>query len=162
MKQASYEDLVSGARAREDMLSLVFAGVISRAIAEGRQPLIRGLSENRFRRLLNEYFPEFEIANGNALPGAADSEAFAKLVSFLIERRSEPTEQRAWLAYAVASCAMAPGVLWQEMGLPGPQLLDDLMRVHFPSIVAENRGSTEWKSLLMRAQDQRGMVSDRQ
>jgi nitrogen fixation protein NifQ len=158
MSQASYDKLLSGARTRDDLLCLAFAGVISHAIAAHRLPIIRGLSENRFRRLLNEYFPEVEIENGvgaEDLPGAA---AFAGLVALLIASRVEPTEQRAWLSYAIASSAMAAGELWREMGLPGPQLLDDLMRENFPALAAANDGPLDWKTTLHRLRCARGGV----
>lgn len=148
MKQPSYETLLSNARARDDLLALVFAGVISLAIAADRRPIIRGLSENRFRRLLNEYFPEVEIENGAAAKDLPDADVFAGLVSLLLDNRIEPTEQRAWLSYAIASSAMGHGLLWQEMGLPAPHVLGDVMLEHFPALAAANSDGREWKAFL--------------
>jgi hypothetical protein len=158
MNESSYDKLLSSARRRDDLLSLAFAGVISHSIATRQQPIIRGLSENRFRRLLNEYFPEVEMENGATpadLPGAT---AFAGFVALLIDSRIEPTEQRAWLSYAIAAAAMAPRELWREMGLPGPQLLADLMQEHFPVLAAANENKLDWKTFLHRLRCERAGV----
>lgn len=99
--------------------TIAFAGVIDEALQTGRQPLIQELSENRFQKLLNEYFPGLVLVNGETVPGpcAADDE-FHDLVNLLLEFRAEPSKPAAWLCYAIASAAMGENHLWQDMGLP--------------------------------------------
>ena len=54
------------ARARRpgDPATLAFAGVIDQALRASRQPLIRGLSESCFQKLLEEFFCGLSFANG--------------------------------------------------------------------------------------------------
>ena len=148
MQRSEYDALLAAARVRDDLLSLAFAGAISRALAENRRPIIRGLSEGRFRRLLNEYFPEVEIGNGDCDALKPDASRFAGFVETLLQHRREPTEQRAWLSYAIASAAMEAGPLWNQLGLPTELLLDDLMLENFPALAARNASGVEWKAFL--------------
>ncbi len=150
MTRPSYDDLISGARSRDDLLALAFAGVISRSLAADRSPLIRGLSESRFKRLLNEYFPEFEIPNGQPEGRRQLDDQFAALVNLLLDNRVAPTEQRAWLSYAIAASALGPDPLWEDMGLPSREVLSELMRENFPTLAALNVHDLPWKKFLRR------------
>ncbi|MDD5249442.1 MAG: nitrogen fixation protein NifQ [Rhodocyclaceae bacterium] len=136
------------ARRPGDLATVVFAGVIAEALRCGRQPLIRGLSEARFQKLLNEFFFCLALTNGKA--AAAPDDEFDDLVELLLEHRVEPSEQNAWLAYAVASSAMGANHLWQDMGLPSRKALSELMREHFPALAAANTRDMKWKKFFYR------------
>jgi nitrogen fixation protein NifQ len=136
------------ARKPDELATLAFAGVITEALRCGRQPLIRGLSEARFQKLLNEFF--FGIALTNGTPAPAPNDEFDDLVELLLEHRAEPSEPEAWLAYAVASAAMGENHLWQDMGLPSRKELSELMREHFPALAAMNSRDMKWKKFFYR------------
>ena len=69
-----YADLVRSSRFPRDLRSLAFAGVIGQALAARRRPLIRGLSEASFQRLMKTCFPGLALRNGEC-PGV-DRDAF--------------------------------------------------------------------------------------
>ena len=54
------------ARHPEDLATLVFASVIAESMRASRQPLIRGLSESCFQKLLKAYFSDFSEMSGLA------------------------------------------------------------------------------------------------
>ena len=147
------------ARDRNHLPTLAFAGVIEEALQAGRQPLISGLSESRFQKLLNEYFPGLALVNGETSPGpgAADEE-FHDLVNLLLESRAEPGEPAAWLCYAIATAAMGENHLWQDMGLPDRRTLSALMRENFPALAAKNGGDMKWKKFFYRQLCERAEV----
>ena len=140
------------ARRPDELLTVALGGVIIAALRSDRRPLIRGLSEGRFQKLLNEFFLDLELSNGESerTGHAADDDEFNDLVALLLEFRAEPTERGAWLAYAVASAAMAQNHLWEDMGLPSRKVLSDLMREHFPALAAKNTGDMKWKKFFYR------------
>jgi len=139
------------ARRPDEPATLAFAGVIGQALINHRRPLIRGLSEARFQKLLNEHFVlEALFPNGEENPGVDSGDEYADLVKLLLEHRATPTEQDAWLAYAVASAAMGENHLWQDMGLPSRKVLSDLMAKHFPVLAAKNVGDMKWKKFFYR------------
>ncbi len=143
--------LLASARGPTELATLAFAGVIGLALASGRRPLIRGLSEARFEKLLNEhFFLDAMFANGEDNPGIDAQDEYADLVNLLLEHRAAPTEKDAWLAYAIASATMGEHHLWQDLGLPGRKVLSDLMRQHFPALAAKNVHDMQWKKFLYR------------
>lgn len=142
------------ARFPGDLLTLAFAGVLADSLAAQRRPLIRGLSESRFKRLLNEYFPPFEFPNSidDKVAGteAGSPDEFHDLVELLLDSRVAPTEQRAWLSYAIATAAMGANHLWQDLGLPNRTLLSQLLNENFPGLAAKNVGDMKWKKFFYR------------
>ncbi len=145
-------DLLRHARTPGELMTRVFAGVIAGSLAAGRRPLIRGLSENRFARLLNEYFPALEFANGIPPGARPTADAFDELLGLLLQHRAAPTEQRAWLSYAIASAAMTGGPLWMELGLAERAALAQLLQEHFPRLAGLDFGETMWKAYLAEEQ----------
>jgi nitrogen fixation protein NifQ len=142
--------LLLRARHPQDLDTLALAGVIGVALQENRRPLIRGLSEARFQKLLNEFFDGITLDNGNVeAPHAVDDE-FAELLELLLENRSEPSEPAAWLAYATASAAMGEHHLWQDMGLPSRRHLSDFLHARFGPLAARNTGDMKWKKFFYR------------
>jgi len=133
-----------------ELATQAFAGVIARALRERRQPLIRGLSESCFERLLKQYFSDLNFCNGTATssPGAYDE--FDEIVELLLEHRASECEQERWLAHAIASAAMGENHLWQDMGLANRAVLSQLMARHFPRLAAKNSGDMKWKKFFYR------------
>lgn len=148
---ASSQHLLEHARHRET-ISVALAGVIGSGLATGRKPLIRQLSEARFQKLMNEFFPGCELSNGEAAPGLRPqgTDEFDDLVALLLDSRAEPTEERAWLAFAMATAAMGENHLWQDMGLPSRDVLSALIAEHFPALYALNSANMKWKKFFYR------------
>lgn len=145
------QELLHRARRPEEPATRAFTGVIGNALAAGRRPLIRGLSEARFQKLLNEHFYlDAMFPNGEENPGVEAEDEYSDLVNLLLEHRAEPTEKNAWLAYAVATAAMGENHLWQDMGLPSRKVLSELMRSHFPGLAARNDKDMKWKKFFYR------------
>ncbi len=151
-------DLISRARRPNDPATLAYAGIVGHALRTGRQPLIRGLSEARFQKLMNEFFLGVSLANGEPETASAACDEFDELVALLLEHRATPSEPGAWLAYAIATAAMGENHLWQDMGLPSRKLLSELMREHFPTLAAKNTGDMKWKKFFYRQLCERAEV----
>lgn len=149
---------LSRARRPEDAATRAFAGVIALALRAGRRPLIRGLSEARFQKLLNEFFAGLVLGNGNATSDPAEANEFDEIVDLLLEHRSTPSEQGAWLAYAIATASMGENHLWQDLGLPNRKVLSQLMQEHFAPLAAKNSGDMKWKKFFYRQLCERAEV----
>jgi nitrogen fixation protein NifQ len=145
-----YQQIMHHARNGADLPTLAFAGVVSEALAAGRRPLIRGLSEQRFQQMLASYFPGLELTNDDGIAADARVDEFDDLLQLLLDNRIEPTEERAWLCCAVASASMADNHLWQDMGLPNRAALSRLMAEYFPQLTAKNVGDMKWKKFFYR------------
>lgn len=152
-----------------DPATLAFAGVISRGLQTGRQPLIRGIDEARFRRLADTYAPGLECRNqdeSNEDGEAPEPHRFAvdefdDLVDLLLEHRARPAwpdEDADWLAYVVATAAMGDNHLWQDLGLPSRDVLSRLLHENFPTLAALNTRDMKWKKFFYRQLCQRAGV----
>ena len=141
---------ISQARQPEDLATLAIAGVIAESLRSSRQPLIRGLSESCFQKLLKEFFSDLSYSNGHTTLPSGGFDEFDEIVELLLEHRSTHTEQETWLAHAIASGAMGENHLWQDMGLPSRKVLSDLMQTHFPTLAAKNVGDMKWKKFFYR------------
>lgn len=146
--------LLRCARDPNDPLTIAFSGVIGRALAAGQRPLIRGLSEEEFCRLLQRYFPDALLENGTdtggVRAGAAGDDELGELFALLREYRRDERRETIWLARAIASAAMRDNHLWQDMGLPNRAFLSRLMRDWFPDLSARNVGDMKWKKFFYR------------
>lgn len=140
--------LLAAARRPQDLRTQALAGTIGTAAVRGCTPLIRGLSEARFQKLVNEYFPLVEpLHNGRAFP---HDDEFAGLATLLLDHRAEPSEENAWLAHAIASAAMGGRFLWEDMGLADESRLSRLMRENFPRLAECNAENVKWKRFFHR------------
>jgi nitrogen fixation protein NifQ len=149
--ETAVRDLLLQARRPQDLDTLVLAGVIGMAQKAGRKPLIRGLSEARFQKLLNEFFIGVVLENGSgAAPRADNGDEFNDLVELLLDNRTRPSEPSAWLAYATASAAMGENHLWQDMGLPNRRNLSDFLRLRFEPLAVLNTADMKWKKFFYR------------
>lgn len=144
-----------------DLRSFALAGVIGHALRTRRLPLIHGLSDARFQKLLNEYFVDLELSNGDARDKASappDDDEFHDLLKLLLEFRAAPSEELAWLSHAIASAALGENHLWQDMGLTDRQMLSELMRENFPILFARNSGNMKWKKFFYKQLCERAEV----
>lgn len=148
------------ARARRpgDPATQAFAGVIDQSLRASRQPLIRGLSESCFQKLLDEFFCGLSFANGERCAAPEEFDEFDEIVELLLDHRASFAEQETWLAYAIASASMGENHLWQDLGLPSRAVLSSLMQTHFPSLAAKNVGDMKWKKFFYRQLCQRAGV----
>lgn len=137
-----------------DPATLAFAGVISRALQAGRQPLIRGIDEAHFRRLAETYTPGLDCRNDDKTntPHRFAVDEFDDLVELLLEHRAQPDEDGNGngLAYVVATAAMGDNHLWQDLGLPSRDVLSRLLRENFPTLAALNTRDMKWKKFFYR------------
>ncbi len=154
----SPQKLLDYARQPANLLTIAFAGVIAQASISGRHPLIRGLSDARFKKLLNEYFLTQGLSNDAASVTHRGTDEFEDLAGLLLEYRAQPTEQLAWLSLAIASAAMGENHLWQDMGLPSRKMLSELMTRCFPGLAARNTGDMKWKKFFYRQLCERANV----
>jgi len=141
---------ITHARRPQDPATLAFAGLIAQSLQTQRTPLIRGLSESCFQRMLQEYFSELAFANGDTARPGDQCDEFDEIVELLLEHRASVREQETWLAYAIASAAMGEHHLWQDLGLPSRKVLSELMTTHFPTLAAKNSGDMKWKKFFYR------------
>lgn len=148
------------AREPGDLRTRVLACILHEARITGRRPLIRGLAESDFQRLLDIFFPGLRLENGETSPGLTDcvDDEFADLVRLLLEYRALDDAAAEWLAYAVATAAMGQNHLWQDMGLPNRKLLSDMMATHFTELAARNIGDMKWKKFFYRQLCERAAV----
>lgn len=142
------------ARHPNDPATLAFAGVIARARHSRRRPLIRGLSEDGFDRLVAAYFPGFDERNGTTDEDHDtrhfDLDEFDDLVALLCAHGACGSQEERWLAHAIATASMGENHLWQDMGLPSRAVLSTLMTTHFPALAARNSGDMKWKKFFYR------------
>lgn len=140
--------LLAHARYPAHPLTLAFAGVIAEAIRAGRCPLIRGLDACGFDRMMQNYFPGLQLANGGAADGGADE--YDDLAALLMAHRRHPSLALEWLSHAIASASLGSNHLWQDMGLPSRAVLSQLMQDAFPTLAAKNFGDMKWKKFFYR------------
>lgn len=153
---------LAAARRSADPATLAFAGVISRGLQSGRQPLIRGIDETLFRRLADTYAPGLDCRNNQdehnengemPAPHRFAIDEFDDLVDLLLEHRARPArpdEDAGGLAYVVATAAMGDNHLWQDLGLPSRDVLSRLLRENFPTLAALNTRDMKWKKFFYR------------
>ncbi|HET9701500.1 MAG TPA: nitrogen fixation protein NifQ [Burkholderiales bacterium] len=150
--------LLALARNPADLRAVALAGVIGEALRAGRAPLIRGLEEDGFQRLLARHFPGASLANGAAAAADPALDEFEDLVALLLEHAADDAEDTRWLALAVASASLGDNHLWQDMGLPSRRELNELLRRWFPSLHARNAGDMKWKKFFYRQLCERAEV----
>ena len=148
--EPNHEKLLHNAGDPGGLATLAYAGVISQAAARGQTPLIRALPEESFQLLLARYFPSLKLANGHRTDHDGRMDEFDDLLHLLLEHQAEPSQENTWLAYAMASAAMADDHLWQDMGLPSRKILSDLIARYFPEMKARNVGDMKWKKFFYR------------
>ncbi len=150
MSRRFTSELLRASRFPEDPRTLAFAGTIARALEANRSPLIRGLAEERFQRLMRTCFPGVALRNATSGPAFGGSDEFDDLLSLLIDHSAPMDEAGSWLAHCIASAAMAEEHLWREMGLPSRSVLTNLFLLYFPVLASGNVGNMRWKKYLYR------------
>jgi len=156
LRMPGYGDLLRRSRFPNDLRTMAFAGVIAQALATSRRPLIRGMSEDAFQRLLRSCFPGIWLWNGQDVEEKNDGvDEFDDLLGLLLDSRAHASEANAWLSCCIASAAMNERHLWQDMGLPNREQLSRLLGEYFPALAAANVGDMKWKKFFYRQLCQR-------
>jgi len=159
MTSPGYDELLAHARFPRDARTLAFAGVIGKGLAIGEYPLIRGMSDDSFQRLMSAYFPQIALENGAiSTQQMANLDEYQDLLALLLDYRADPSEVNTWLCHAIASAAMRDEHLWQDMGLPNRKVLSQLLEENFPKLAAMNAGDMKWKKFFYRQLCQRAEV----
>ena len=147
--EAIYRRLMECARFPGDPRTLAFAGTLANGVAAGTEPLLRGLDEAEFQRLMRCCFPGMALHGGSR--DARDAlDEYDDLVDLLMEHRVECSDVQTWLCHAVASAALRDNHLWQDMGLPSRAVLSQLMTENFPRLAALNCADMKWKKFFYR------------
>jgi len=144
----------------DDLRTVAIAGCLAQALDRGCRPLIRGLTEAEFGRMLLSCFSGLALRNGTEAAGGEEPfDEFNELLAMLLEHRAEPTQINAWLSCCVASASLRDQHLWQDMGLPNRATLSRLLASYFPELAARNTGDMKWKKFFYRQLCQRaGLV----
>lgn len=152
MRPPGYGELMRASRFPGDLRVMAFAGTIAQSLAARRTPLIRGMSEEAFARLMRSCFPGVVLRNGAdaGARGADLEDEFDDLLNLLLDHRDHPGEIQDWLSIAIASAAMQERHLWQDLGMPDRAQLSLLLRQNFPGLAAGNTGDMKWKKYFYR------------
>lgn len=148
-EESLYRRLMNCARFPDDLRTLAFAGTIASGVAVGAEPVLRGIDEAEFQRLMRCCFPGMTLTGGRCETHAALDE-YDDLVALLMAYRVECSDVQTWLCHAVASAALHDNHLWQDMGLPSRAILSRLLTENFPQLAALNRGDMKWKKFFYR------------
>lgn len=156
----SFADLMARNRFPDDVRTLAIAGCLAQALQSGRRPLVRGLSEESFDRMLRTCFAGVALHNGvSPASDEANIDEFDELFAMLLEHRADTNELGVWLSSCVASASMHDRHLWQDMGLPDRRFLSRLLAASFPELAARNVGDMKWKKFFYRQLCQRAGLS---
>ena len=69
----------------------------------------------------------------------------------LLERcRGDDSRETQWLIGALARRSLCANHLWQDLGFPSRDLLNELMRERFPPLAARNAHNMKWKKFFYR------------
>jgi nitrogen fixation protein NifQ len=141
--------LLGFARAPADPATLAFAGLIGRIGGDDATPKLQipGLDEAEAHALADRYFPGAAAVFGCAgapWPGDASETEFDDLLTLLLAHGAADMETR-WVALAVANACMGDNHLWQNLGLPGRNVLSMLLTGYFPTLAEKNVNDMKWK-----------------
>jgi len=155
-----FAELMACSRFPGDIRIVAFAGTIAQALSRpGRGPLIRGLSEDRFARLMCTCFPGITLVNGGPSGNEGSNDEFDDLLNLLLDYRANACEISDWLSCCIASAAMQENHLWQDMGLPNRAVLSSLLTENFPKLALANAGDMKWKKFFYRQLCQRAGIA---
>lgn len=151
-----YAELIGRCRFPDDPRCVAIACCLAQAVAEGRRPLLRGLSEAEFGQMLRSCFGGLALRNGSS-PDCGDGmlDEFDDLLALLLDSRAEATPINAWISCCIASASLGDRHLWQDMGLPDRSALSRLLRSIYPELTARNVGDMKWKKFFYRQLCQR-------
>ncbi len=145
-----------------DYVRMAIAGVLRHA-QEGELPLFAwtlGMQQDQFITMLHQCFPELQMAGGQALATLSPSQYqvllqtapadFLPLTQLLLDFKSAQVDrlQADWLARAIAAASFGSRHLWQDLGLPGREVVSKLMQTYFTELDARNIHNWKWKRFL--------------
>lgn len=83
-------------------------------------------------------------------PTTSRNEEFDDLAALLLDHASRDSEEVRLLARIIAHACMGQNHLWQDLGLPNRQALNELLRNHFGPLHVKNVGNMRWKKFFYR------------
>jgi nitrogen fixation protein NifQ len=134
----------------------VFACILAKGLSEVTVPLgaALGLGRAALEALLARHFPGCAWLFDGQPEGfgggeeAIEEEDFRRL---LLDGADGPSaEDAAWLAALVARRSLAPGHLWQDLGLASRADLSGLLLRHFGRLARRNDRDMKWKKFFYR------------
>jgi len=144
----SYDLLMQSCHDKADPVANALAAALASAARGVIQAPSLGLDGERFKALLDRYFPALDsqiCASHCEGCRPLRNDEFDDLVTLLLEHRARDGEETEWLAHAIASACMGGDHLYQDMGLPNRQALSDLLQQHFTRLFEKNVGNMKWK-----------------
>ena len=160
MNANRYAELLSGAAAPGDPVTLALAGVLS-GVWQREPPRC---APDMLRAMLARMFPG--VPAEHVLPCHYDSRAchafrvdeYDDLLALLLAHRSHAGERADWAAHAIAAACLGGNHLWQDMGLPDRAALSELLRQEFTSLHDRNRANMKWKKFFYKQLCERAEV----
>lgn len=95
------------------------------------------------------YLELIDPAAAGVMPRTREDE-FEDVFKLLLEHAAARDASTRRLAGAIAHACLGRNHLWQDLGLPGRQVLSSLMRENFPGLFHANRGNMRWKKFFYR------------
>lgn len=126
---------------------------------------VLGLDEGSAHALFDRHFPTALSllasvpALGVPAAGVPRLDEFADLADLLMSYRRGADPEGEWIARAVAGGCMGDNHLWEDLGLLGRTSLSNLLKHHFPALVAANTHNLRWKRFFYRRLCQRAEIS---
>lgn len=75
---------------------------------------------------------------------------FEELVELLFDHAAQRGKEALRMAHVIARACLGQNHLWQDLGLPNRQVLNDLIRYYFPALYTRNAGNMRWKKFFYR------------
>ena len=132
----------------EETLALMLASWVQ---GDGAMPQWLGLGEDRFRIMLQEYFPGIDPSEFDGLGHAVDvarSDELDDLYRLLLQHRSGRHDSELLMVELVMAGCLGNDHLWQDLGLWQRSDLSRLMLENFENLALRNDKDMKWKKFL--------------
>ncbi len=157
MTDRTYGRLIDGAREPRALLTMALAGVLSRSGIVGLAPV-------ELEHLCARHFPAVSRADASCLSRPEEGCLALRagecddLIGLLLDHAERKDEDTRWLAQAVATACLLDNHLWQDMGLPGRDVLSALLERYFGALYRKNTRNMKWKKFFYRQLCERARV----
>ncbi|MEW7979981.1 MAG: nitrogen fixation protein NifQ [Candidatus Sedimenticola endophacoides] len=121
------------------------------ALGVGAMPQWLGLGENRFKQMLDKFFPGFDSREFYALGSHIDSrrgDEIDDLYRLLLQNRSGRHDSELWMVDLLTIGCLGNDHLWQDLGLWQRADLSQLMHDNFAPLAHRNNKDMKWKKFL--------------